>query len=366
MRVIFSNYDAPTNPFYGGGGATAIHEVARRLAVRHHVTVLHGAFTGSAPAVRDGVHYQPLGPCWAGPKLGQLLFQFSLIRMVRRLPFDLWCESLTPPFSTACLQRFTKRPIVALTQILSGAAMRQKYGLPFDRVERLGLRTYRWAIATSNHLKRFMQSVQPALRVAVIPNGVPGEWLRCPPEEPGGRHILFLGRLDMAQKGIDLLIEALTRFQGGPPLPVVMAGTGSPQVQTTLHRRLKETGLSPCVSLPGRIAGEAKRLVLRDAAFMVMPSRFEASPLVLLEAACHRLPTVSFAIPELADVPEDIGLKVRPFDIDALAAAITRLCQDHPFRQTLGEAAWRYAQDFDWDRIATHYERFFVEILETT
>ena len=39
-RIIFSNYDDPKNPFYGGGGARAIHEVAKRLAVRHDVKII--------------------------------------------------------------------------------------------------------------------------------------------------------------------------------------------------------------------------------------------------------------------------------------------------------------------------------------
>jgi len=60
-RIIFSNYDDPKNPFYGGGGARAIHEVARRLAVRHDVKIITGSYPGSRDEMVDGVSYTRIG-----------------------------------------------------------------------------------------------------------------------------------------------------------------------------------------------------------------------------------------------------------------------------------------------------------------
>ena len=60
-RIIFSNYDDPKNPFYGGGGARAIHEVARRLAVRHDVKIITGSYPGSRDEMVDGVSYARIG-----------------------------------------------------------------------------------------------------------------------------------------------------------------------------------------------------------------------------------------------------------------------------------------------------------------
>jgi len=42
MKIIISNYDSVKNPYYGGGGATAIHEIASRLTKKFEVTVLTG------------------------------------------------------------------------------------------------------------------------------------------------------------------------------------------------------------------------------------------------------------------------------------------------------------------------------------
>lgn len=358
MRLVFSNYDSPHNPFYGGGGSAAIHEVARRCARQHAIEVVMGRYPGCQPNEKDGVRYHPIGPAWAGPKLGQICFQLALPLWLRRKAFDVWCESLTPPFSTACLQRFTRRPVVALTQILGGRAMRRKYHLPFDLVEQAGLRTYRWAIATSQYLSAQLLAANPRLRVAVIPNGVSGDLVRLE-ATPGERHILFLGRIDVEQKGLDLLLEALAGIAAKLTLPVVLAGGGVPAQEQFIARRIRERGLAAHVRLTGRVQGPAKDQLLRNAAFLVMPSRFEASPLVMIEAFCYRLPVVLFGIPELVEVPDTCCAKVPPFDVPALGQALLTLADNPTLRHTMGLAAKAYAHAFDWDDLARHYADFF-------
>lgn len=363
MRLVFSNYDSPSNPYYGGGGAAAIHEVARRLAGRHTVEVVVGRYAADQPTVRDGVTYTPIGPV-AGPKLGQVFFHLALPLRVRRGGFELWCESLTPPFSTVGLPRFTPRPVVALTQILSGTAMRRKYGLPFDRIERRGLRAYRHAIATSEFLRGRLREANPQLNVTVIPNGVPGELIRLEPAR-AERHILFLGRLDVEQKGLDLLTAALEPIAAHLPWPVVVAGAGTPSDEARLRQLLAACGLADQVRLAGRVSGATRHQLLSEAALLALPSRFEASPLVLLEAFCYRLPVVLFAIPELAEVPETCCVKVPPLDPQAFGAALLALAADPARRAALGQAAKSYARGFDWDDLAPRYADFFESVAAT-
>ena len=64
-----------------------------------------------------------------------------LVALVHRS--DLWIESLTPPVSASLLPLTARRPVLALVQMLSGADMQRRYGLPFEAVERRGLRLYR-------------------------------------------------------------------------------------------------------------------------------------------------------------------------------------------------------------------------------
>ena len=171
-RLLFSNYDDLRNPYYAGGGARALHEVAKRLAERHEVTILTGKYPGCSNGLLEGVQYEHAGCSGLGPKLGQLCFHFALPIEARKRAHDLWLESLTPPFSTACLQLFTRKPVVLVTQNLIGKAMARKYKLPFHWFERSGLKTYRYGIALSEPLRKDLLKGNPTMQVTVIPNGV--------------------------------------------------------------------------------------------------------------------------------------------------------------------------------------------------
>ena len=373
MRLVFSNYDSPANPYYAGGGARAIHAIATRLAGanRHEVEVVTGSHPSAVDGKVDGVLYRHIGFRKAGPKIGQLLYQaalpWALLRRQRNRgqSFDIWVESLTPPFSTAFLPWFSRKPVIALTQVMAGRAMRQKYGLPFDIVERFGLGQYPHGIALSGHLRRELLATNPRMCVRVIPNGVDGEIVRAPVAGTGREHILFLGRLDQEQKGLDLLLDALAAAGDELRTPIVIAGGGSADEVNWVHARAKALGLGERVRFPGRVEGEAKSRLFREARFMVMSSRFEASPLVLAEAFAYALPVVLFGIPELAELSLDCTVQVPPFDVVRLGAAIRDLDRDENRRERMGSAAKVFARRFDWDDLARQYEDFFESILRS-
>jgi len=361
MRIVFSNYDTPGNPYYGGGGARAIHEVALRLARRHKVEVLGGGHPGAKPAEREGVRYRYLGPSAAGPKLGQVLFPVLLMREARRTACDVWIESLTPPFSTACLPKFTRAPVAALTQVLAGEGMRRKYRLPFDRFERIGLQAYRYAIATSKRLRERLLEINPRLLVETIPNGVRPDWIRAPLARRE-EHILFLGRIDIGQKGLDLLAEALDRARGRLPVPALLVGSGAPADERRLERLFARRRLDGLIRRLPRVGEAEKAELYRRAMFLVLPSRYEASPLVLPEAFCFGVPAIMFHIPDLGEYPEAACVKVPPFDAAAFAEAMVALAQDAPRRRRMSRAAKEAALGYDWDRLAARYEAFLAAI----
>lgn len=363
MKIIFSSYDDLKNPYYAGGGARAVHEVAKRLAQRHEVTVITGKYPGSADESVENVHYSRIGGAQLGPKTGQLYFQSLLPLEVRRRNFDVWIESLTPPFSTACLQLFSGKPVVALTQILSGRAMRRKYGLPFDLFERTGLKTYRYAIALSEYLKKEIQRANPSLRIAVIPNGADDELIHKEFHKTE-EHILFLGRIDIEQKGIDLLLNAYKSVADSIPFPLVIAGSGALKDEAFLKQRIVELNLQGRVRAVGRLTGTEKEDALRKAAFFMMPSRFEAFPLALLEAFCYRLPVILFRIPELAELPDACCLKIEPFDARQFAQAALTLANDKSLRESMGTEAKQFARGFGWESLAQQYEQFVTAILQ--
>jgi len=120
MKIVFSNYDDVNNPYYGGGGAYAIHEVAKRLAKRHKVTVVTGNYPNAKTQFIDSVEYRRIGLSFLEPKLSQLIFHLLLPYYFRKSSFDVWIESFTPPFSTSFLPFFGRGRVIGLAHMLAG------------------------------------------------------------------------------------------------------------------------------------------------------------------------------------------------------------------------------------------------------
>src|SRR5258706_13574695 len=97
--IYFSSYDDINNPHYGGGGAVAVHEVAKRLAKVYEVRVLCWDYSGKKKEIIDGVTYERFGLPFLNPKVAMFVYQLSLPFIAKSKKFDLWFESFCPPFT---------------------------------------------------------------------------------------------------------------------------------------------------------------------------------------------------------------------------------------------------------------------------
>jgi glycosyltransferase involved in cell wall biosynthesis len=232
--------------------------------------------------------------------------------------------------------------------------MAAKYGLPFAAMERMGLRAYRHAIALSRSIEIQLREANPRLKTVVIPNGVSREAIEAAVVRED-RHCLFLGRIDREQKGLDLLLEAWGSLGGAVMQPLVLAGSGSVGEEDWLRSKL--AGVRG-VRWVGRVEGAAKEALWQGASVLAMPSRFEGSPLVLFEAFCYGVPAVLFDLPEFEEIPETCCVKVPRLDVGGLGLALGELLRDGDRRGVMGEAAKTFVRQFDWDLLASRYERF--------
>lgn len=152
-----------------------------------------------------------------------------------------------------------------------------------------------------------------------------------------GPRLLAVGRLD-AQKGFDLLLDALARVRKSEPWELVIVGDGPER--GSLQSQAARLGLGEAVHWVGAV--ENPFPYYRWADVVLLPSRYEGFPNVLLEAMAVGRAVVACDCRtgprELTDGGR-LGLLVPVGDTDALAAAILRIGLDHEQRKKLGEAA---------------------------
>lgn len=362
QKIVISLYDDLHNPYYAGGGARVIHDIARRLVRTYDVLVLTGNYRGAQKSVVDGVTYKRIGPSFFGPKVSQLLFPLFLLMQAKKESYDVWIESFNPPFSSSFLPLMTKKPVIGFVQMLSSEDMQRKYKLPFHLVEKLGLKTYAHFIVFTKENKDKLQRINKHARYFLHPIGI--ETLPIIEDNKNEKHILYLGRIEFNQKGLDLLMEAYNAIAEESMLPLVIAGTGQKQDVTKLRLLIESYHLEEKVVLLGKVTGKQKDTLLKESALVVVPSRFDSYVLVALEAMAYGKPLVSFAIPGLSWVPSTCITKVRPFDTRKLGLAIKQILDDKRLKESMGTQGKLLAQNFLWDTLFPAYRQSIAAVLK--
>ncbi|MBM2817806.1 MAG: hypothetical protein HW401_396 [Parcubacteria group bacterium] len=360
-RIIFSSYDDVKNPEYGGGGAVAIHEIAKRLTDRFEIIVITGSYKGSSNEKIDDVAYKRIKTHYLGAKIGQLIFHFFLPFYSVCLKYDLWIESFTPPFSTSFLPIFAGKPVIGLVHMLSGEDMSRKYNIPFYLIEKVGLKAYDYFIVLNQESKDEIKKINKNAEIQIISNGVYMPEIRkthCP------EHILFLGRIEINQKGLDLLLKAFSIVRDKINYKLAIAGSGNNNELKKLKKIIESYDLMGKINLLGKVGGYEKEDAFRKSAFVVIPSRFETLSLVALEAMSFGLPVISFEIEGMKWISANCCIKAKPFSEIDLAQKMLDLSQDVQKREIMGDNGRQFALQFEWGKKAIEYENYILNILK--
>jgi len=110
---------------------------------------------------------------------------------------------------------------------------------------------------------------------------------------------------------------------------------------------------------------ERKRQLLRDSAFLVMPSRHETFGLVALEGMSYGKPVLHFDLPSLRWMRDGGDVAVPPFDVAAFGARMTELATDTALRRRLGHRAGIAARHYTWDEMTGRYLALSHRLLDS-
>ena len=357
MHLALEDHRRP----HSGGGALRTHEMARRLTDRFDITVVTAKYRGCEDRVEDGVRYVHVG-CALGYLGSMATYHLVLPWFVWRADTDLVFDEFSSPIGSGFIPLWSRAPTVALVQWLFAREMSRKYHLPFWVVESLSLRLHDLFIATSTDLQDELAERAPQAEVVVVPNGIdPADWTRRVPTVEAT--IVFLGRLDVDQKGIDLLLDAFAVIAAQRPARLLIAGDGRDAAR--VRAWIADHPFRDSIELLGEMHGEAKRNLLASAQVVAMPSRYETFGIVALEALAAGSPVVAFEVESLrAIVPPECGVLVPSFDVDAFGRAVVELL-DNPVRcDEMGEKGRTFASHYGWDELSRQQGAVFTRALE--
>ena len=300
------------------------------------------------PVIRLGRRRQ-VGPA-AIARLGR--------RLIRQPPDVLMPLTVVPNIWGRILGRLARVPLI-IGNCRGGGAPRQQYE------RRL------WPLA--HHILCNSQAIQavltdtcgvPETRLTTILNGVDTDYFQ-PPAAPaaGPPRILSVARM-VPEKDHDTL---LTAFHLTAPAQreteLWLVGDG-PRLAATRELAQRLSIADRVKFIPPR---EDLRPLLHQASFLVLSSRTEALPNVVLEAMAAGLPVVATrvgGVPELVDHGHT-GWLVNPGDVTGLAAAMNQALADSDAIQARGQAGReRAVKHFSLETMARQYEAVLDRLLQ--
>ncbi|MBO0903048.1 glycosyltransferase family 4 protein [Jiella sp. MQZ13P-4] len=212
---------------------------------------------------------------------------------------------------------------VVVTSAATGETLRQRFGVPADRL----------TVAPPGTDK-------PAM---------PKEWPAGPKGSAGVPLLLSIGTLIPRKDHATLVAALATIADLDWRCRIVGSKTADPQTAAALERQVAACGLSGRVELVGALADVAGEYPAADV--FVLASRYEGYGMVFAEALAHGLPVVFCADGAPRDlVPEAAGRRFSPGDAAALADGLRTLLVDEDARRRAGEAAFAAGQALPgWD-----------------
>lgn len=223
-----------------------------------------------------------------------------------------------------------------------------------------------WLLRRANHVTAVSNYLIQSLNEVIPINSVPATAILLgssmakkmgKSEDSVGRpYILAVGRL-AKQKGIDLLIEAFAHItKESSEISLVVVGDGPER--PAIEKQINEHGLSDIITLIGALSKELVGPYYEHCLFVVVPSRWEGLPTVILEAFSYQKTVVAASVDGIPEMVKDgrTGLLVKPENVKQLTEAVLRLLNDTRLREELGRNAKAFLAELGgWDRVAEQY-----------
>ena len=273
------------------------------------------------------------------------------------------------PWSTVAMYVRNKYPtIVTLFGISSKKSLRYMPEVSYFRSlfsilhQKYILSKIPYIIVESSSIKNIIRKLTKS-KIYIVPDGIEFEKIQAiQPQLSKNPDIIFIGRL-VKLKGVDMLIKAIPRLiEVFSNLRVIIAGSG-PQ-ENELKDLVKELKLEEYVEFLGFIAEEEKFRWYKGCKIVVVPSRWDCSPITIYEAMACGKPVVASNVTNSEILEnEKTGFLFEPENIDELAEKIIILLKDEKLRKKMEKEAKEKAKQCDWSKIVERTVEIYKEVI---
>lgn len=186
-----------------------------------------------------------------------------------------------------------------------------------------------------------------------------------------GIKLIYIGRLDAYHKGLDLMLDAVSRcsdFMRQSHASLDIFGPDYAGRYANIEKIIYEKKLYDIVNLHHEITGKEKENALLNADIFIQTSRFEGMPLGILEALSYGVPCFVTEGTTLGELIEkyDAGWKCAT-NVDDISRMFYVACSDYiNYINKSKKARQIIMENFTWDRVVIdalmNYQKLLHEV----
>lgn len=203
----------------------------------------------------------------------------------------------------------------------------------------------------------------------VIPNGAQIHGRPKGLESKDGKvRYMFLGRLEIPHKGIDLLFPAIKQIVEKGFLEKTefhfYGRTRNEKYTRLFQKYLKEADNN--VFYHGAVDGKDKENAYKNADIFVLTSRFEGMPMAILEALSYGLPCLVTPQTNMAELIKKYNAGwITETKIDSIASSLMRACEEYNnHKEKYKINALDAVRQFDWSKIASDSIKKYTSLIK--
>lgn len=375
-----------------GGGEIVFYNLAKKLALRgHDIFVICHRLQNAEETISHNIHvhrikpkvnYRNSLPISMKDNIGYILnaiLQGS--RLIKQQKIDLiHANSYGSIIAASVLSKLHGKPLVAtihdifssgssdnwkswakqnnlskISVLLGPVFEKLTVSMPIDVIHSI-------SETTKEDIKRFCGKSN----IVVIPNGID---LNDYPSDntdrfPVQSYVLYIGRL-VFYKNLNVVIAGFRKVAKElPSAKLIVAGDGP--MKKPWQKMVSDLNLEKNVEFIGMISHNRKLELLRNCAFLVLPSVFEGFGLVLLEAFAMNKPVLVANVPPFNEVVQDgiDGYFIPPDDPEKWSEKVIKLLSDKDLCVVMG----RHGRDkvektFNLEKVSQEMERLYVKLI---
>lgn len=201
----------------------------------------------------------------------------------------------------------------------------------------------------------------------IIPNGIsPKKTLKIFNEKPALKGV-FIGRPDIYQKGLDMLLDACTTIKKELLESNCEIELYAPYIsgeKNTVEKMIVERNLDKIVTVKDGVYGIAKEKVLLNSDFFILTSRFEGHPMGLIEALSYGVPCIVTEGSNMAnEIKKHNAGWVAKNNSESIAVAFKELLNEINELSIKGENAYHLSRNYNWEKIAEDSHKVYQHLI---